>query len=82
MNVFGFKDDLDASLNDKMIFIKELFNGYNLAYSEAVEIINRFESFEAADSFLLKNYAQKNNWTNKPDTVDRFYEYLNRKFGA
>ena len=70
------------SLNDKMIFIKDLFNGYNLAYSEAVEIINRFESFEAADNFLLKNYAQKNNWANKQDVVDRFYEYLNRKFGV
>ena len=70
------------SLNDKMIFIKDLFNGYNLAYSEAVEIINRFESFEAADNFLLKNYAQKNNWANKNDVVDRFYDYLNRKFGV
>ena len=70
------------SLNDKMIFIKDLFNGYNLAYSEAVEIMNRFESFEAADNFLLKNYAQKNNWANKQDVVDRFYEYLNRKFGV
>lgn len=75
-------DDLKAaiSLNDKMIFIKELFNGYNLAYSEAVEIINRFDSFEAADNFLQKNYAQKNDWENKQATVDRFYAYLNRKF--
>lgn len=68
------------SLNDKMIFIKELFNGYNLAYSEAVEIINRFDSFEAADNFLQKNYAKKNDWENKQTTVDRFYAYLNRKF--
>ena len=68
------------SLNDKMIFIKDLFNGYNLAYSEAVEILNRFDSFEAADHFLLKNYAQKNNWENKQEVVDRFYEYINRKF--
>ena len=44
--------------------------------------MNRFESFEAADNFLLKNYAQKNNWANKQDVVDRFYEYLNRKFGV
>lgn len=70
------------SLNDKMLFIKDLFNGYNLAYSEAIEIINRFESFEAADNFLMKNYAQKNNWANKQETVDRFYDYLNKKFGA
>jgi hypothetical protein len=68
------------SLNDKMVFIKELFNGYNLAYSEAIEIINRFDNFEAADNFLQKNYAQKNDWENKKTTVDRLYDYLGRKF--
>jgi hypothetical protein len=75
-------DDLKAaiSLNDKMVFIKELFNGYNLAYSEAIEIINRFESFEAADNFLQKNYGKKNDWDAKTTTVDRLYDYLNRKF--
>jgi len=74
--------DLKASisLNDKMVFIKELFNGYNLAYSEAIEILNRFDSFEAADNFLMKNYAEKNNWAQKQNTVDRLYEILNRKF--
>lgn len=71
---------VSISLNDKMIFIKELFNGYNLAYSEAIEIINRFESFEAADNFLQKNYSRKNDWENKQRTVDRLYEYLNKKF--
>lgn len=70
------------NLNDKMIFIRELFNGYNLAYSEAIEILNRFDSFEAADNFLLKNYAEKNNWAQKQSVVDRFYEILNRKFKA
>ena len=68
------------SLNDKMIFIKDLFNGYNLAYSEAIEILNRFDSFEAADNFLMKNYAVKNNWAEKQAVVDRLYEILNRKF--
>lgn len=68
------------SLNDKMLFIRELFNGYNLAYSEAIEILNRFDTFEAADNFLLKNYADKNNWSQKQATVDRLYEILNRKF--
>lgn len=74
--------DLKASisLNDKMMFIKELFNGYNLAYSEAIEILNRFDTFEAADNFLVKNYADKNNWAQKQEVVDRLYEILNRKF--
>ncbi|HEX7366261.1 MAG TPA: hypothetical protein VF273_04150 [Pelobium sp.] len=68
------------SINDKMVFIKELFNGYNLAYSEAIEIVNRFDNFEAADNFLQKNYALKNDWEGKQVTVKRFYEYLHKKF--
>ncbi|SER57605.1 hypothetical protein SAMN04488023_111113 [Pedobacter rhizosphaerae] len=68
------------NLNEKLLFIKDLFNGYNLAYSEAIDIVNKMNSFEAADSFLQSNYAAKNNWANKQSTVDQFYEVLNRRF--
>jgi hypothetical protein len=68
------------NLNEKLLFIKDLFNGYNLAYSEVIDIINKMSSFEAADSFLQNNYAAKNNWANKQATVDQFYELLNRRF--
>jgi hypothetical protein len=68
------------SLNEKLLFIKDLFNGYNLAYSEVIDIINKMNSFEAADSYLQNNYAAKNNWANKQATVDQFYELLNRRF--
>ncbi|WP_316824949.1 hypothetical protein [Pedobacter miscanthi] len=68
------------SLNEKLLFIRELFNGYNLAYSEVIDIINRMASFEAADSYLQHNYAAKNNWAAKQATVDQFYELLNRRF--
>ncbi|WP_406825794.1 hypothetical protein [Pedobacter sp. KACC 23697] len=68
------------NLNEKLLFIKDLFNGYNLAYSEVIDIINKMSSFEAADSFLQNNYAAKNNWASKQATVDQFYELLNRRF--
>ncbi|MEH3115481.1 hypothetical protein [Pedobacter terrae] len=68
------------NLNEKLLFIKDLFNGYNLAYSEVIDIINKMSSFEAVDSFLQHNYAAKNNWANKQATVDQFYELLNRRF--
>ncbi len=68
------------NLNEKLLFIKDLFNGYNLAYSEVIDIINKMSSFEAADSFLQHNYAAKNNWASKQATVDQFYELLNRRF--
>ena len=68
------------SLNDKLQFVRDLFNGYSLAYSEAIELINRFDSFDAADNFLKQNYAIKNNWSEKQDVADKFYEILNRRF--
>ncbi|WP_407425377.1 hypothetical protein [Arcticibacter sp.] len=69
-----------VNLNDKLSFIKDLFNGYSLAYSEAMEILNRFETFESADNFLKSNYAAKNNWAAKQATVEKFYEVLRRRF--
>ncbi len=68
------------SLNDKLLFVKELFNGYNLAYSEAVNILNRYTTFEQAEHFLNLNYAVKNNWKEKQATAERFYDLLRKRF--
>lgn len=69
-----------VSLNDKLLFIKDLFNGYSLAYSEAIELLNRYDSFAEADAFLQTNYAVKNNWASKPQTVEKLYAILRKKF--
>jgi hypothetical protein len=68
------------TLNDKLLYVKDLFNGYNLAYSEAIEILNRFESFEEAARFLKTNYVTKNNWESKPETTEKFYALLKRRY--
>lgn len=68
------------SLNDKLLFVRDLFNGYSLAYSEAIELLNRFDRIEAADNFLKQNYSVKNNWSDKQAVSDKFYEILDRRF--
>jgi len=68
------------TLNDKLLYIKDLFNGYNLAYSEALDILNRFNSFDEAENFLKTSYAAKNNWDAKPATTEKFYELLRRRY--
>lgn len=70
------------NLNDKLLYIKDLFNGYNLAYAEAIDLANKLPDFQSADSFFQKNYAVKNNWSAKQATVDKFYELLNQRFRA
>jgi hypothetical protein len=68
------------TLNDKLLYIKDLFNGYNLAYSEAIEILNRLSTFEEADKFLQNSYAVKNSWESKQATADKFYSLLKRRY--
>ncbi len=68
------------NLNDKMLYVKDLFNGYSMSYSEAVDLLNRCNTFEEADQFLQNGYAVKNNWTDKQGTVDKFYALLRRRF--
>ena len=68
------------TLNDKLLFVKELFNGYSLSYSEAIEILNRFNSFDEADHYLKANYSTKNNWESKPATTEKFYALLRRRY--
>lgn len=68
------------NLNDKMLYIKDLFNGYNLAYAEVIDLLNKMPDFKTADSFLQNNYAVKNNWASRQATVDKFYELLNQRF--
>ncbi|MNE58428.1 hypothetical protein D3C80_1534580 [compost metagenome] len=70
------------NLNEKLLYIKDLFNGYNLAYAEAIELINKMPDFKTADNFLRNNYAVKNNWADKQGTVDKFYDLLNQRFEA
>ncbi|MES2829636.1 MAG: hypothetical protein V4687_15855 [Bacteroidota bacterium] len=69
-----------VNLNEKLLYIKDLFNGYNLAYSEAIDILNKLSDFKSADAFLKNNYAVKNNWGAKQGTVDKFYELLKQRF--
>lgn len=68
------------NLNDKLLFIKDLFNGYSLAYSEAVELLNRCNDYAEADAFLQTNYAVKNRWVEKPQSVEKLYVLIRKRF--
>lgn len=68
------------NLNDKLLFIKDLFNGYSLAYSEAIELLNRCNDYAEADAFLQTNYAVKNKWVEKPNSVDKLYALIRKRF--
>lgn len=75
-----FDLSLVISLNDKWLFIKDLFGGVASVYTEAIELVNRCASFEEADRFLQRNYSVVYKWSEKTYALNKFYTVLGRRF--
>jgi len=76
-----FKKELNIGLNDKIAFIKHLFEGKNEAYDEAVTAINKKDSFDDAESYIKITLKPKYNyWLGKEDYADRFMEVVESRF--
>ncbi|NER17286.1 hypothetical protein [Spongiivirga citrea] len=77
----SFKKELNIGLNDKIAFIKHLFEGKSEAYDEAVAAINKKDSFDDAESYIKITLKPKYNyWLGKEDYADRFMEVVESRF--
>jgi len=65
-------------LNDKFIFIRELFNNNKDHYNETIQVLNNFDTFENAVSFLTENF----DWDNEDPIFERLKELVRRKYSA
>ena len=66
------------SLNDKFIFIRELFKGDKEQYLETIQILNNFDTYENAIGFLNENF----DWDEENQNYERLKELVKRKFTA
>lgn len=73
------KDQID--LNKRFVLVNELFSGSPSAFSSAVEKIDSFNSFEAAESLIKKELALAHNWDFNTQTVRMFVKLVKQKFG-
>ncbi|MCK5168862.1 MAG: hypothetical protein KAQ75_03200 [Bacteroidales bacterium] len=63
-------------LNDKFIFIRELFGGNKEHYHETIQILNNFDTYESALEFLKENF----DWDFDDPNFERLTELVRRKF--
>jgi hypothetical protein len=72
---------LHIGLNDKLAFIKHLFNGEIADYDRVLSQINTSSSFNEAAN-LIQNVVKPdyNNWKDKEEFETRFMEILESKF--
>lgn len=63
-------------LNDKFIFIRELFDGNKDQYYETIQILNNFDTYESALGFIKENF----DWDFDDTNFERLSELVRRKF--
>lgn len=62
-------------INDKFLFIRELFNGDSNAYSQTIEELNNTNTLIKAEKII-----QSHKWDKEEESTKLFFELLNRKF--
>lgn len=72
---------INIGLNDKIAFVKHLFNGSNEDYERVLSQLNTFEDFQEA-SDLVQNIVKPdyNNWEGKEEFEERFMEIIQSKY--
>ena len=76
-----FAKSLSLDLNDRLAFIKELFNDDKINYERVISQIITFESWSEVTKFLnTKVKIEYNNWEGKEEVVERFLYILKNNF--
>jgi len=72
---------INIGLNDKIAFIKHLFEGSNEDYERVLSQINTTSSFEEASNFINTMVKPDyNNWDGKEEFEERFMEIIQSKY--
>lgn len=74
--------DLKAAIgiNEKFLFINQLFDGNLQDYSTAVEKLNSSNDLNSAKQFIAAELASRFNWTNDDEHVNHFMDLVERRF--
>lgn len=69
-------------INDKYLYISELFKDDRAAYDNAIKQLNAFDTLETATHWVDTELSNKYNWDKESDTVHSFYTLLSNSFPA
>ncbi|WP_373058057.1 hypothetical protein [Zunongwangia sp. H14] len=75
------KKGINIGLNERLSFIKHLFEGNTADYNRVISQLNTFDSLEEAHKFIqLVVKPDYNNWEGKEEQEHRFWEKIENKF--
>ncbi len=68
------------ALNQKFLFMNDLFSGEKIEYDKALDKLNNCETMVEAKAYLSSEIESKHNWDNESSSVQQFISLLERKF--
>jgi len=67
-------------VNDRFLFINELFRGDESMYERSIKTINSFSILPEAEYWIQRELKVKNGWNDSDELVKQFYQLVKRRF--
>lgn len=67
-------------VNDRFLYINELFRGDEAAYERSIKTINGFSIFAEAEYWIERELKVKNGWDPNKEIVAHFFQLVKRRF--
>jgi len=67
-------------INDRFVFISELFRGDEAMYERSIKTINSFNIFPESEYWINRELIVKLGWDQESETVRHFYHLVKRRF--
>ena len=67
-------------VNDRFLFMNELFRGDEVAYERSIKTINGFSILPEAEYWIQRELKVKNGWNDSNEVVKQFYQLIKRRF--
>ena len=69
-----------VGINDKFLFINELFRGDENMYERCIKTINNFNIYPEAEYWITRELKVKLGWKDDSETAAHFYNLVKRRF--
>lgn len=67
-------------INDRFVFLKELFNGDEVMYERSIKTINNFQILQEAEFWINRELKLRLGWNDNKEAVQHFYQLVRRRF--
>lgn len=80
LNDVLFQRQLKIGLNDRIAFVKQLFDGSQGDFNRVISQLNSFQTKKEAYQFIKSTVKPDYDWSNNEELEGRLFELIDRKF--